>query len=826
MTTRSFAKFFFRRLTFVFSSLCLLLSPIACIASSPTTLASGLFGAGNLLVDESNVYWSEEPSSGVAGFPRHIGSISKASNGTAAINYNYTGDLVYSDDAGLAVDNGYLFYVGHSFDGTYYYPSICKVSKTGGSSTVISPVKSISVRSISGMDGSGFAIGPTGGVVYYPTLNKAPNDQDDAFLSIAGFSTQGGSDSILTYSSDGWGSGGNYTISGVTWYYGLAALTHDAAVFPNTFRYCGTKGAVSASTDATHLYWSDGSTIWQQSLIDRTITSPVGARGANVLIKAIATPTTGAAAGSIFWLEEIGGSSTLMRRDSSGQINTVVGPSTDMAFYNKCFAVQDDKVYCGATGGLLEVSIYGGAVTVLAAYSPGLGPIGVAADDTYVYWSLGNRILRLQRPGATLTYTIAASASPSPSGTTGGGGVFNPGNNVTLLATPVAGYSFVNWTEGGIQVSTAASYNFVASAGHNLVANFLQNSTNANLSSLVPGAGALLPGFASGTALYSINLGKSALTFKLTAAVAQVGATVKVNGVDVPSGSASAPATLNIGSNVFTTVVTAPDAVTTKTYTLTVTRSALSAGADMNNDGNADLLFQNSIGQIAAWYMNGSGATTSAATLYGAGLGDWRIVGKADMNGDGKLDIIFQNNVGQIAVWYLNGSGSVTGSAILYGSGLGDWRVKAAVDMNGDGNTDIVFEDNVGQIAVWYMNGSGGVSSSATLYGAGLGDWRVVAAADMNNDGNPDLIFQNNIGQIAVWYLNGTGTVTSSATLYGAGLGDWRIMAVADMNGDGNADIIFQNNVGQIAVWYMNGSGGVSSSALLYSGGLGDWRVR
>ena len=51
----------------------------------------------------------------------------------------------------------------------------------------------------------------------------------------------------------------------------------------------------------------------------------------------------------------------------------------------------------------------------------------------------------------------------------------------------------------------------------------------------------------------------------------------------------------------------------------------MAASADMDNDGDADILFQNTEGQIAVWYMNGSGGIRSAVVIYSAGLGDWRV---------------------------------------------------------------------------------------------------------------------------------------------------------------------------------------------------------
>ena len=247
---------------------------------------------------------------------------------------------------------------------------------------------------------------------------------------------------------------------------------------------------------------------------------------------------------------------------------------------------------------------------------------------------------------------------------------------------------------------------------------------------------------------------------------------------------------------------------------------------DISSDGVADLLFQNTAGQIAVWYMNGKGARTTSATLSSIGLGDWKITGVADMNGDGNTDILFQNAPGHIAVWHMDGNGKRLASVTLSSIGLADWKIVGVADMDGDGHADLLFQNTIGQIAVWHMDGNGKRTTSAFLYTVGLGDWKVVGVADMNGDGNADLIFQNAAGHIAVWYMDGKGARMASASISSAALGDWKIGSIADINGDGNADLVFQNTLGQVAVWYMNGNGARISSAYLYSGALGDWRLR
>ncbi len=69
-------------------------------------------------------------------------------------------------------------------------------------------------------------------------------------------------------------------------------------------------------------------------------------------------------------------------------------------------------------------------------------------------------------------YTIAATADPVAGGTITGTGVCTHGDNVQLHAVPGTGYRFVDWTEGGVEVSNTADYSFIAAGDRTLVAHF------------------------------------------------------------------------------------------------------------------------------------------------------------------------------------------------------------------------------------------------------------------------------------------------------------------------------------------------------------------
>jgi len=130
-------------------------------------------------------------------------------------------------------------------------------------------------------------------------------------------------------------------------------------------------------------------------------------------------------------------------------------------------------------------------------------------------------------------------------------------NGTPAAASPPTPYTIKGYNSGGVGTATV-TIGTVA-------------STNAALASLVISKGALSPAFATATTTYIASVGNTVTTIAITPTAADAGATIKVNGVATATAPASIP--LSVGANTITTVVTAQDGITTKTYTLTVTRA-------------------------------------------------------------------------------------------------------------------------------------------------------------------------------------------------------------------------------------------------------------
>jgi hypothetical protein len=218
---------------------------------------------------------------------------------------------------------------------------------------------------------------------------------------------------------------------------------------------------------------------------------------------------------------------------------------------------------------------------------------------------------------------------------------------------------------------------------------------------------------------------------------------------------------------------------------------------DFNGDGKADLLWRDTSGNITMWFMNGVDFAGSASV--GNVPTSWSIVGTGDFNGDGYGDILWKDNTGNVAIWLMQGS-SILQSGFLVNVGT-SWSVVGTTDFNGDGKTDILWMDNAGNMEIWLMNGlsvlqSGGVGNVGT-------SWSVVGTGDFNGDGNGDILWKDNAGNVAIWLMNGL-SMSQAEVLVNVGT-SWNVAVTGDFNGDGKSDILWRDTSGNVAMWLMNG---------------------
>jgi hypothetical protein len=126
---------------------------------------------------------------------------------------------------------------------------------------------------------------------------------------------------------------------------------------------------------------------------------------------------------------------------------------------------------------------------------------------------------------------------------------------------------------------------------------FTTLSADANLSGLTLSDGTLTPAFNSGTTSYTSSVDNGVTLVAVSPTVAHAGASIRVDGVAVTSGTSSHSLTLAVGPNTLTVEITAQDGITIRTYTVVVTRRtvppsgtlAVNGGAGFTNDPTVTL---------------------------------------------------------------------------------------------------------------------------------------------------------------------------------------------------------------------------------------------
>ena len=244
------------------------------------------------------------------------------------------------------------------------------------------------------------------------------------------------------------------------------------------------------------------------------------------------------------------------------------------------------------------------------------------------------------------------------------------------------------------------------------------------------------------------------------------------------------------------------DLVFTNVGTLSPGFSSLSIGrvevADVNNDGHRDVVgiasdSRTTTGRLQVWLANGSGGYAPRATSYS--ITSWgRGIDLADLNADGNLDAV-------VAVGRELSGGVFRSVDVLLGDGTGVFAAPVRMDMpvgpysvrvtdvNNDNVDDIVTGNNANSISVFIGNGDG-TFQARTDFSLTHRAGSVIHATDLDGDGNIDIVVNNRTSTApgaSVLLGNGDGTFQPS---FGVGTGGSSFLFVTDVTRDEIPDLI------------------------------------
>jgi hypothetical protein len=236
----------------------------------------------------------------------------------------------------------------------------------------------------------------------------------------------------------------------------------------------------------------------------------------------------------------------------------------------------------------------------------------------------------------------------------------------------------------------------------------------------------------------------------------------------------------------------------------TITTSAMNAtwvvSVDLDRDGDLDVIASSLDGNSITWYEN-DGTQKFKPHLITVTENEIDAFVVADLDGDGDTDIVASSKANDSVTWYENGGQQVFTKHLVTTTANLACSVYVA-DMDGDGYLDIVSASFFDDTIAWYEN-DGGQAFTKRIVTANADGAREVIAADIDGDGDQDIVstsfYDNTIG----WYENdGNGNFTRHIVNSTAK----NVIAVfaADMDGDGDLDILAAMRGSNTVAWFEN----------------------
>ena len=207
--------------------------------------------------------------------------------------------------------------------------------------------------------------------------------------------------------------------------------------------------------------------------------------------------------------------------------------------------------------------------------------------------------------------------------------------------------------------------------------------------------------------------------------------------------------------------------------------------ADLDGDGDLDLVASAELGDTVGWIENLGGATFALPVVL-AEVGTPIHVEVADLDGDGDLDVIGAATANGEIGWIENLGGGAFAPAIALTTGFGSAACALAVDVDGDDDLDVVATGYTADKVVVVENLGAGLFAPAADLAIGLNGSYGLVACDVDADGDTDLACASYLADTVTLLRNEGGMFTPEIV---ASIGGALWIDAADLDGDGDADL-------------------------------------
>lgn len=232
--------------------------------------------------------------------------------------------------------------------------------------------------------------------------------------------------------------------------------------------------------------------------------------------------------------------------------------------------------------------------------------------------------------------------------------------------------------------------------------------------------------------------------------------------------------------------------------------------ADIDNDGDLDLISGTSTGQVRLIQNNGTAIQPQFALTAGnygnISTSSYSFPRFADFDKDGDQDVVTGATDGKVYL-YLRDGNTFTLANWFSAFDAGWTSIPAPVDIDNDGDIDLLIGCETAAEVIFLENTGNNifVKNQSFISGINFGSYNKPAFGDVDNDGDQDLIIGNLFGSLKFYENTGTATLPSwqekSSLVAGIERDQNSTPFFADIDGDTKKDLIIGDSDGNFIVY-------------------------
>lgn len=246
--------------------------------------------------------------------------------------------------------------------------------------------------------------------------------------------------------------------------------------------------------------------------------------------------------------------------------------------------------------------------------------------------------------------------------------------------------------------------------------------------------------------------------------------------------------------------------------------------ADLDNDGDMDVLSASNYDNKVAWYQNDGRGNFGVQLIISTEAAGASAVLAADLDNDGDLDVLSASGDDSKIAWYKNDGHANFGTQQVITTQANGANSVYTADLDKDGDLDILYASSIwnGDSKIgWFENdGMGNFTPHQIFTSEGFG-LIAIYPADLDNDGDGDLLFASyDAGEIA-WFENDGNGNFGTQLVIATEIENARFISAADLDKDGDLDVLTNLGIGSWSssgqfIWYANeGAGSFGAQHLL-----------